>query len=76
MPRSEAERAAWCKQAYGCSEAELERGIADWPTTKTMLAGSILSDAQELLAMGRTEEVRQYLNRAKHIIFEHLEDKT
>ena len=35
---------------------------------------SILSDAQELLAMGATNDSRQYMNRAKFILTE-IQDK-
>jgi hypothetical protein len=40
-----------------------------------MVAMSILSDAQELLAMGATNDSRQYMNRAKFILSEMMETK-
>ena len=33
-----------------------------------MLAMSILSDAQECIAIGRHDTARQYINRAKYVI--------
>ena len=35
---------------------------------KSMLAMSILSDAQERIAVGHGDIARQYINRAKYII--------
>jgi hypothetical protein len=40
-----------------------------------MVCMSILSDAQELLAMGATNDSRQYMNRAKFILSEMMEEK-
>ena len=40
-----------------------------------MVVMSILSDAQELLAMGATNDSRQYMNRAKFILSEMMETK-
>ena len=40
-----------------------------WP----LLAGSMCSDVQELIAMKRLEEARQLLNRVKWVIFERIE---
>jgi len=59
---------------FGCSKAELD-AILDNPITKLagpeMLAMSILSDAQELLAQDaeqNAEIVRQFMNRAKLVL--------
>jgi len=41
-----------------------------------MVVMGILSDCQELQAMGRTEEVRKQLNVAKYILSEMLEEKS
>jgi hypothetical protein len=35
-----------------------------------MVLAGLLSDAQELMAMGDTETARKYLNRAKALMFE------
>jgi len=40
-----------------------------------MVVAGILSDSQELLSMGRTEDVRKQLNVAKFILFEMLEKR-
>lgn len=40
-----------------------------------MLAMSILSDAQELLARNRQEECRQYINRAKYVLGNHVMER-
>ena len=37
------------------------------------LACSILSDAQEVMAGGNTECARQFINRAKHLMFKLIE---
>lgn len=80
MPRTKEERETWELQCYGCSQYEIQiavEGAAKRGRTSlggiAMLAASILSDAQTLLEMGGdTNTVRQYMNRSKHIIFEHL----
>jgi hypothetical protein len=48
------------------------RGQGTGFTDAGMFAMSILSDAQECLAMGDTERARQYMNRAKFVINEFL----
>ena len=40
-----------------------------------MVVAGILSDSQELLSMGRTEDIRKNLNIAKFILFEMLEKR-
>lgn len=61
-------------QAMGCKGAEL---IAAFPPfiSNQMATMSILSDAQELLEQGaeqNAERVRQYINRAKYLILNPL----
>ena len=34
-----------------------------------MVVAGLMSDAQELMAMGDTERARRYLNIAKHVLF-------
>ena len=41
-----------------------------------MVVAGILSDCQELTAMGRSEQVRQQLNVAKFILFEMINEKS
>ena len=57
---------------YGMTRQEMEDMIADEMHPLMgghyMLAMSILSDAQECIAIGRHETARQYINRAKYVI--------
>lgn len=66
---------------YGCTEGELRESLESSITFKftgpAMVAAGLMSDAQELLAMGgeneRTrEQVRQMLNQAKFILFTYV----
>lgn len=62
----------WEQQCYGVSEADLLNAIKQ-SSNPTLLATSILSDAQELISgeFGEpdTERARKYMNRAKFILF-------
>lgn len=57
---------------YGCQKSALDELIADEMMPLMgghyMLAMSILSDAQELLAIGDGGRARQYINRAKYVM--------
>jgi hypothetical protein len=59
-------------QMYNCELWELDEAIADFNKPYmgggTMLAMSILSDAQELIAMGADDRARQNINRAKYVL--------
>lgn len=65
-------------QMFGCTEAEMHSMIEHnsyahllgKDAGDLLLAMSILSDAQELLAHGGTDRVRQYMNRSKFILSE------
>jgi hypothetical protein len=63
---------------YGMPKEWLDELVADWQEPLmgglTMLARSVLSDAQECIAVGRHETARQYINRAKYII-KQIEEK-
>ena len=65
-------------QMYGCEAWELDEAIADsnqpYMGGLTMLAMSILSDAQELLAMGASDRASQNINQAKYVIRHMKED--
>ena len=65
------------KQCYGMSESAIREQYMKSLTARLsgleMVAMSILSDAQELLAMGATNDSRQYMNRAKFILSEMME---
>ena len=57
---------------YGMPKEWLDEMVDDWQEPLMgglqMLAMSILSDAQECIAIGRHETARQYINRAKYVI--------
>lgn len=69
---------------YGCYEDELRKSIESSITFKVsgpvMVAAGVMSDAQELLAMGgqsesTREQVRQMLNQSKFILFTYVMDQ-
>lgn len=57
---------------FGIPQEWLDELMDDWRDPMmgglTMLAMSILSDAQECIAIGNDEMARQYINRAKYVI--------
>jgi len=57
---------------YGCTRADLddmiEEDLMPMMGGHYMLAMSILSDAQECIAMGLHDRARQYINRAKYVM--------
>lgn len=57
---------------FGVPKEWLDELIADWQEPLmgglTMLTRSVLSDAQERIALGHHDVARQYINRAKYII--------
>jgi len=57
---------------YGCTKDDLDELIAEadepFMGGRRMLAMSILSDAQERIAIGHGDIARQYINRAKYVI--------
>ena len=59
---------------FGCSidtmREWIDRSITYKVAGRDMFVASILSDAQELIAMGATEQARQLINRAKWMLFE------
>ncbi len=61
-------------QMYGCDFQAFKESVEDSLTYKlsggVMVLAGLLSDAQELMALGDTETARQYLNRAKALMFE------
>jgi len=60
-------------QMYGCDFQAFKESVEDSLTYKlsggVMVLAGLLSDAQELMAMGDTETARKYLNRAKALMF-------
>jgi Cdc6-like AAA superfamily ATPase len=67
MPYTDAERVIVQRRIFGCTAAELET-IVDAQHPRLKIALSVLSDAQELIQRGQTEDARQAINRAKYMI--------
>jgi len=67
------------KQCYGMSQADIREQYMNSFTARIsgleMVVMGILSDSQELLAMGATNDSRQYMNRAKFILSEMMDAK-
>ena len=67
------------KRMFGMSAADIREDYMEGLTARLsgmeMVVAGILSDSQELLSMGRTEDVRKQLNIAKFILFERLEKR-
>jgi hypothetical protein len=68
------------KNCYGISEAQIRREYMDSITAKfsglEMVAMSILSDAQEMLEHGMTQDrIRKQINIAKFVLGEIMEAK-
>jgi hypothetical protein len=59
---------------YGMTENQIREQYLESVSAKLggleLVVAGILSDCQELTAMGRSEDVRQQLNVAKFILFE------
>lgn len=66
-------------KCYGMSQATIRKEYMEGLTARLsgleMVVMGILSDCQELGAMGRNEEVRKQLNVAKFILSEMMEGK-
>ena len=73
---------------YGCTETEMREAVEESITFRfsgpAMMAASLLSDCQEMVAYGPydgdtlaniLEDQRQTLNRAKWILFTYVMDK-
>jgi hypothetical protein len=65
------------KNCYGMSESAIREEYMNSITAKfsglEMVAMSVLSDAQELMAMDRVEQARKQINIAKFILSEMME---
>ena len=65
------------KNCYGMTEADIRDQYMNSITAKfsglEMVAMGVLSDAQELLAMGANEQARKNMNIAKFILSEMME---
>ena len=83
MPKTQAEQKEWRKQAYGFEDIdgymESVRDAQMWESKLNAYmsgAASVLSDAQELIERGNSEEARQNINIAKALIFSaRIEDR-
>ena len=66
-------------KCYGMTESDIREQYMESITAKfsglEMVAMSVLSDAQELMAMGATEQSRKNINIAKFILSEMMESK-
>ncbi len=73
---------------YGCTEAQMRESVEESITFRfsgpAMMAASLMSDAQEMVAYGPydsdtlaniMEDQRQCLNRAKWILFEYVMER-
>lgn len=64
---------------YGLTEQDIREQYMESITAKfsglEMVVMGILSDSQELLAMGRTESARKQMNVAKFILSEMMDQK-
>jgi hypothetical protein len=69
---------------YGCTEAQMKEAVEQSLTFRfsgpAMMAASLMSDCQEMMAYGDVdsmvvEDVRQTLNRAKWILFTYVMEK-
>lgn len=73
--RTANEQTLWEIQAYGATKAEILESIEDSITLKLsgpgMVIASYLSDAQEMIACGSSNDARQYINIAKMLMMEY-----
>ena len=64
-------------QMYGCDFQAFKESVKDSFTYEVaggaMIIAGLMSDAQELMALGDTETARQYLNRAKALVFDMMD---
>jgi hypothetical protein len=62
-------------EMFGCTEEQATEGFNRRFGPAEIYVASILSDAQEVLAMGNAETARQFMNKAKHCLFLMLDAK-
>jgi len=60
---------------FGCTESQMREAVEESLSFRfsgpAFMAASLMSDAQEEIVRGLSEDARQTLNRAKWIIFEY-----
>jgi hypothetical protein len=59
---------------FGTSVSVVEANIENAHNVNMRMAG-MLSDAQELISMGKTEQANQILNRVKYYFFEYTDTR-
>ena len=68
------EQTLWEIQAYGAKKSEILESVTDSISFKFsgpgMVIASYLSDAQEMIACGSSNDARQYINIAKMLMME------
>jgi hypothetical protein len=79
MPLTTQEKLAFDMGCYGMTRADLAYLVDNALGGSSMLAMSLLSDAQHIISMGTNpdmanEEARKYMNMAKWIISNRLEE--
>ena len=73
MPYSEDEKRHIHQSMYGMPTSVIDQMVEDYMGTPAMLAVSLLSDAQHLMAeLNDVERARQTINQAKHVIAENF----
>jgi hypothetical protein len=79
MKRKGNEMTEFEKNCYGMTEADIREEYMNSITARVsgleMVAMGVLSDAQELMAMGATEQSRKNINIAKFILSEMMDSK-
>lgn len=60
---------------FGCTLEEVDSIVKGALSSPSMLVMGMMSDAQEEIARGMSEEARQTLNRAKYIVSEYLHQR-
>ena len=64
---------------FGCTEAQMREAVEESLTFRfqgpAFMAASLMSDAQEEIDRGLSEDARQTLNRAKWIFFTYCDKK-
>jgi hypothetical protein len=72
--RTANEQILWEIQAYGAKKSEILESVTDSITFKFsgpgMVIASYLSDAQEMIEHGSSNDARQYINIAKMLMME------
>ena len=66
-------------QMYGCNIDIFKESVKNSITYRfsggAMVVAGLMSDAQEMMALGDSDSARMYLNRAKTLIFDMMDGK-